>query len=100
MFYLLNNTVITRLLVQSGFTEVDHHIREEAIEGGEDEEEADDDHDEPGQDRRLLVGCRLYTEVKECWCTIISDSWDQHRPGSTTPHCTPPSPISHQPQTG
>ena len=52
MFYLLNNTVITRLLVQSGFTEVDHHIREEAIEGGDDEEEADHDHDEPGQDRR------------------------------------------------
>ena len=39
--YLLNNTVIARVLVQLGFTEVNHNIRQEAIEAGEDEEQSD-----------------------------------------------------------
>ena len=51
--YLLNNTVVARLLVQPGFTEVNHDIREEAREAGDDEKEAD--HDDPGQGQ-MLVG--------------------------------------------
>ena len=50
--YLLNNTVVAGLLVQPGFTEVDHHVREEDVEAGQDEEEADHDDEEPGQGRR------------------------------------------------
>ena len=47
--YLLNNTVIARLLIQFCFTQVNHNIREEASEGGGDEEQPDHG-GEPGGD--------------------------------------------------
>ena len=46
--YLLNDTVIARVFVQLGFTQIDHNIREEASEATGHEEEQSDHLAEPG----------------------------------------------------
>ena len=47
-FYLLNDTVVTRLFVKLGFTEINDNIRMEAIEETEDDEDKEHDDGDGG----------------------------------------------------
>ena len=48
LFYLLNDTVVTRLFVKLSFTEINDNIRVEAIEETEDDEDKEHDDGDGG----------------------------------------------------